>query len=270
MPVYKDKRNGKWFAQLNYKDSNGKYKKLNSKSFDTKGEASKYLAQIQLEKKQSHTYITFNDVFREYLEEQKGKVKPTTYSHYEPLYEHIKPFLGDVAIDKLSIPQYKQFKKYLDDKNLSTSRKNRCHRFVKSLLKLAYDNHDIFCNVADRVGGFHNALEIESEDEEIKIITNKEFEKYIEYFDKDIVYKTLYMVLFYQGTRIGEALALNWKDIDFNKGVMKINKTYTSKINKDYRTQEYYITKPKTKASIRNIPIEKTTLESLKNLKEYY
>lgn len=285
MPVYKDNKRGKWFAQLNYTDSNGNHKTLKSKRFDTKGEASKCLAEMQMSHKQVHSYLTFNDIFREYLEEQKNKVEPLTYSHYQPLYDHMKDYIGDVNIEKLTVPQYKEFKKYLDNKiikltkdengndvphYLSTSRKNRCHRFIKTLLKLAYDNHNIVCNVPERVGGFINPTQLESEDEEIKIITVQEFNRFLNEFKDDIVYKTLFLVLFYEGTRIGEALALTWKDLDLEKGILKINKTYTSKINTQYKGKNLYITKPKTKSSIRNIPIEKSTLTSLKTLKNYY
>ena len=286
MPVYKDKKTNKWFAQYNYKDANGNYRSTKSKRFDTKGEASKKLAEMMYEKKEAVSIITFDKVFSEYLEEQRTKVKPTTHMHYQALYDHIKDNLGNVVIEKLTVPRYKEFKAYLDNKvvktirdengndvdvHMSTSRKNRCHKFVKTLIRLAYDNHGIMNYVPDRVGGFVNPVEVEGdEDEEIVFLTLSEFQAFLEAFKDDIVYHTLFMVLFYQGTRIGEALALNWNDINFDEGIMRINKTYTSKVNKDYQNGTFYITKPKTRKSIRNIPIEKNTLECLKKLKEDY
>ena len=284
MPVYKDK-NGKWYAQYYYTRGNGKYISKKKRGFDTKGEASKALAQMQLECESPESGITFNDIFEEYLEEQKSKVKPTTHMHYQALYNHIKDNLGDVVIVKLTVPRYKEFKKYLDnqvvkvvkDENgndvniyMSVSRKNRCHKFVKTLIKLAFDNYGIINNVPDRVGGWTNVTELDSDEEDLKFITQSDFNLFLEEFEDDIVYYTLFKVLFYQGTRIGEALALTWKDIDFNNGIMKINKTYTGKLNRLYQDRNLYITKPKTKKSIRNIPIEKSTLECLKKLQEYY
>lgn len=283
MPVYKDK-NGKWFAQYNYKDPNGSYKSAKSKHYDTKAEATKQLAIMQTEKIQAHSSLTFNDVFKEYFEEQKTKVKPTTLSHYPALWDHIKDNLGDIIIERLTIPRYKAFKEYLDkrvigtktDENgdetpvyMSVTRKNRCHKFIKTLCKLAYDNHGVVCNIPERVGGFVDPINLDSEEEEIVFITEEEFNSFIESVD-GIEFKTLFRFLFYEGTRIGEALALNWHDIDFNKGLLKITKTYTSKLNKDFQNGQLFVSRPKTKKSIRTIPIEKTTLEALKSLHSYY
>lgn len=278
MPVYKDKERNSWYARFNYTDAEGNKRSLKSKRYQTKAEATKKLAEMQVEHQQVSSRITFNDVFEEYISEQRSKVKPTTHMHYQALYDHIKDDLGNVVIEKLTVPRYKAFKQYLDnrlvgkDKDvlMSTSRKNRCHRFVKTLCHLAYQNHGIKNDVPDRVGGFVNPIEIEDEDEEIVFLTQDEFQSFLKEFDNDMVYHTLFSVLFFQGTRIGEALALTWKDIDFDREMMKIDKTYTSKINRSYQTGELYITKPKTKKSIRTIPIEQSTLEDLKKLKAYY
>lgn len=283
MPVYKEKSTGKWFARLNYTDASGIHRSYKSKRFDTKAEASEHLAQMVVDKKQAPSRITFNDIFQEYVSEQLSKVKPTTHSHYQALYDHIKDDLGEVAIERLTIPRYKAFKEYLNNriikqKNtpdglkivyMSTSRKNRCHRFVKTLIKLAYDNYGIINNVPDRVGGFRDPINLQPEEEEIKIINLSDFNLLIDQVD-DCVYKTLFMVLFFEGLRIGEALALNWHDIDFDKGILHINKTYTSKLNKSYKGASTLITRPKTRSSIRNIPIENRTAEALKMLQDYY
>ena len=285
MPVYKDKERNSWYARYNYTDADGNKRYLKSKRFQTKAEAVKKLAEMQVEHQQVSSRITFNQIFEEYKREQRSKVKPTTHMHYQALYDHIKDNLGDVVIEKLTVPRYKSFKNYLDNRiigtttdedgnvediYMSTSRKNRCHRFIKTLCNLAYQNYGIRNDVPERVGGFVNPTEIEDEDEEIVFLTQEQFSAFLEEFNNDLIYHTLFMVLFYQGTRIGEALALTWKDIDFDKETMKIDKTYTSKVNREYQTGDLYITKPKTKKSIRTIPIEKTTLDALKELKDYY
>ena len=70
MPVYKTKT-GKWFARYFYTDPDGKYKSIRSKRYDTKGEASKRLAEMQLETQKAHSRLTFDDVFREYFDDQR-------------------------------------------------------------------------------------------------------------------------------------------------------------------------------------------------------
>ena len=60
------------------------------------------------------------------------------------------------------------------------------------------------------------------------------------------------------GVRIGEALALRWSDVDFEKRVISINKTFmqTVKVKKYNQT-------PKSKSSVRLMPISDELLELL-------
>lgn len=267
MPVYKYKRTSKYYAVLNYTDELGNKKTTYSKYFDTKREASEELANMTLEHKKPKSSLTYNDIFNEYLKDQKDKVKPITHSHYEPLYEHIRNLIGDIQIEKLTIPQYKFIKDELNKTKLSTSRKNRLHKLVCTLNKCAYINHNISNNVPIRVGGFNEPTKIK---EDIKFYTEDEFKKFRDEFADDEILYSLYGTLFYEGLRIGEALALTWKDIDLKDGYIKINKTYTSKLNNKYKDQKWYITSPKTKASNRTIPIEKELLKDLKSLYTWY
>lgn len=74
------------------------------------------------------------------------------------------------------------------------------------------------------------------------------------------------VICLYTGLRIGELLALTWNDIDFDNGLLKINKeVYKIKQNGVYET---IIDKPKTKSSARIIPIPKVLLAKLKELKK--
>lgn len=68
------------------------------------------------------------------------------------------------------------------------------------------------------------------------------------------------------GSRRGEALSLQWKDIDFQTGVVSVYKTVTYKI----KGSIYIITSPKTQNSIRNIPMFKMVKDSLLEWKEIH
>lgn len=224
------------------------------------------MAKLQSDHKKAKSSLTFNDVFDEYLEEQKDKVKPITHSHYKPLYKLVQDYIGSIAIESLTIQKYKDIKQKLTADGLALSRRNRVHKFICTLCKYAYQNHGVLNDVPARVGGFADPSKIE---EEIKFLTEDQFKTYRETFKDDLTLYCLYSTLFYEGLRIGEALALNWNSVDLQNGFIKVNKTYTSKINKEYKTQEYYITSPKTKASNRKIPIEESLLKDLKRLYEW-
>ena len=61
------------------------------------------------------------------------------------------------------------------------------------------------------------------------------------------------------GIRVGELGALKWGDIDYKKNVVKITKTVTRISNSEYIIKN----KPKTKKSIREIPLSKTAKDAL-------
>ena len=65
------------------------------------------------------------------------------------------------------------------------------------------------------------------------------------------------------GMRIGEAAALQWSDIDFETGILSINK------NLYYKSMtEYKFVEPKTQAGARDIVIDDDTIKELKEWKE--
>lgn len=68
-----------------------------------------------------------------------------------------------------------------------------------------------------------------------------------------------FRLLAYSGMRKGEALALTWKDINFNKNTISINKTVTMVEN-----NKLVIQTPKTLSSIRIIYMDDETMSVLK------
>jgi integrase len=85
--------------------------------------------------------------------------------------------------------------------------------------------------------------------------------------DKDYA---VFMVLAYTGIRIGELIALKWKDIDLENKTISITKTYHNVRN---NTKAYELVPPKTEASIRIIEFDhvlKAIFEEHKTLRNIY
>lgn len=74
------------------------------------------------------------------------------------------------------------------------------------------------------------------------------------------------MILFNLGVRVGEMAAITWQDVDFQKNTISINKT----VNR-YRKSDYGFTmgvaSPKSKTSVRNIPMNSVVRKTLLKLK---
>ena len=88
-------------------------------------------------------------------------------------------------------------------------------------------------------------------------LTEREFLEFIKY-EEDKIYSIFFKLLFYTGMRKGEALALEWENIDFNKKIITINKTYNTNFK--------LITLPKTEKSKRKILMSEIVYNELYNI----
>ncbi len=88
-----------------------------------------------------------------------------------------------------------------------------------------------------------------------------DFERFIKEV-QDIEYKAFYTFSFWMGTRRGETLALQWKDVDFDNKSVSIHKTVTKRI----KNKDWALTTPKTKNSIRNITMPDVVVDILHTL----
>ena len=97
--------------------------------------------------------------------------------------------------------------------------------------------------------------------------TKDEFEKVIALIYKEDYYQHFIFIslvfLFMTGMRIGEATAIQWSDVDFESGILKIEKNLYYKNLENYRFVE-----TKTKASERHIVLGTDTLALLQEWKE--
>ncbi|WP_304154897.1 tyrosine-type recombinase/integrase [Megamonas hypermegale] len=76
---------------------------------------------------------------------------------------------------------------------------------------------------------------------------------------------TFFMLLIYTGMRAGEALALEWKNVDLKNKVIHVKSTIYYKPD-----NQFYVYLPKTKSSIRDIVISDTLLNELKQYRKKF
>lgn len=273
MPVFKRTDRNKWYAKISFVDALGNYKTKQSKYFDTKAEAVKAEHEMALADK-STKGITFDFVYKEFVKYKEKSVSPQTLVTYRTRYEHhIQQPLGNVPIEDLTAKQYDAFKRSLDDatftikstgevKHLSVKWKNDVHAMVVMLLNYADLMFGVHNNIPRKLGGFKDR----SVKEEMKIMSEKDFEKFIEQFKDDVVYNAFFRTLFYEGLRKGEANGLTWKNVDFERNTMRIKQTVYLKL----RGKEIMVNEPKTKSSNRMLPMQKSVEEAMKMLHDHY
>ena len=250
----------KYSFTLRYTDIYGNTKQYTSKGYDTKKEAELEEARFRIkaqEKKISTSSITFEQVFLEYVEYRKKSMKVQSIKRMENQFKVFEP-LNNVKVNDFNLQTYKKLQLYLDQKNYSIEYKNKVLGLLKRLIRYSnkfYNTNDYMLNYIE------NYKRVNEPKKEMQFFTYDEFQKFIsavEEFD----YRTFYETLYYLGLRQGEACGLTWKDIDFKKKEVSINKTLTTKL----KGQLYTISTPKTANSYRTLPIPLKLLKSYEKL----
>ena len=97
------------------------------------------------------------------------------------------------------------------------------------------------------------------------------FMSYIESDVKYIRWSPLFNFLLGTGCRIGEAIGIRWKDIDFEKRTIDINHSlvYYSREYKEHRMCSFGVSLPKTDAGIRIIPMIDSVYNALQQELEW-
>lgn len=110
----------------------------------------------------------------------------------------------------------------------------------------------------------------------IEQLEEEEVPKYLEKEELSLFLKTakeqgleldylIFLILSYTGIRVGELVALKWKDVDFKNHTISITKTYYNPTN---NTLEYQLVTPKTRKSRRKIIVDEEVKNTLMKHKE--
>jgi integrase len=173
---------------------------------------------------------------------------------------HVMPYFKDKKIDKILSSDVIKWQELINSKDYSYRYKSEIHIIFGAVMEFAVKFYDLHRNPCRFVGNFKNSHEVKKE---MSFFTKEEFDEFIQN-ENDIVYKAFFITLYYTGMRLGEALALNWKD--YNKISLNVTKSLTNKVS----GRGYIITSPKTKKSVREILLPNCGIIYLDELKKYY
>lgn len=216
----------------------------------------------------------FKDVLLFWFECNHMKYKGSTENKYEYLIQkHIIPELGDIEMEDLSVPIINCF---IDNKlnsgrldnngGLSASYVRNIVLIINAAINFAI-NEDM-CRPLK-----NNILKPIPEKKEMRVLTISEQKRLESILLKDIdETKVGILISLYTGLRIGEICALSWKNVDLEERIIHVRYTVARVKNTNYEKKQntiLIIDKPKTKSSIRDIPIPSKLFDIIKSLKEY-
>lgn len=280
--------NGTFRVELKYTDQYGKKQKF-QKTVTTEAKAKKVLEKFRRDVKRARKAQT-QDValysvekyFREiYLPYKEKTVKPQTYRRLESTIEtHIIPAHGLKIFSQLQPSDIQKLITQMTDDGLSHSSIKKVYDVYNNMFKYAVDVR----------------LDLSTEDNPMRGVimpsinqfTVKEIQPFapeeITLFAAEAmrtfktgspVYKYGYVFVFLlnTGLRESEFCALSKKDIDFEQNIIKVSKSAYTATQKDPNGINRYSSKigtPKTRHSIRYVPMNEEAAECVKALMKQF
>lgn len=272
------RKDGRWCAA--YFDENYKRHYVYGK---TQTEVKKKLIEKKNEKPiKDKQGLLLQDWILEFLDKyKKNELKITTYNSYMYVYRNfIKDSkLGKTRMDKVSTDMLQKFYngKIEDGYNSKTVREietiinSAFNMAVK--LRMAPDNPNIYTSIPKKVKYEANVLSQEEVDKIVSEAKNEELYPII-------------VVTVYTGMRKGEVMALKWENVDFQERKIYIKNSLCrvedeQPDEKGHRHARYELLEPKTKKSIRTIPMldevydalmeqKKRQMSDMENYREIY
>ena len=202
-----------------------------------------------------------------YRSYKKPNLRPNTQMSYERrIYQHITPALGSIQIDQLTTNDIQQFyarlkkngrllRSELYGEGLSDQTLRGIHTTLHSALDRAVSEKLLFRNPAD------GCRLPSAKAREMQVLTPEEIQRLLIQAKEDGCYELLLLELS-TGLRRGEICALQWDDLNFRTGELRIERQVCQ------IKGELLIQPPKTKASIRTVILPPPVVTALKKYKQ--
>lgn len=207
---------------------------------------------------------TISEIVEAWKADKKQYVKKSSFSAYVLLIEnHLLPVFGNShTIEEADVQAFvfQKLKKGLSQKT------------IKDIL--------IVLKMVLKYGAKHKWLHYQPfdiqfptarEKHNVEVLSRTHQKKIMQYIQEHFTFRNLGVyICLCSGMRIGEICALTWEDIDTDNGIINVRRTiqriYT--IEEGIRKTELILDTPKTKNSIREIPMSRDLLKMLKPIKK--
>lgn len=228
-----------------------------SKYFKTKKEAELFKAQVSRDiaaGQYVHSDIPVGEFLKEWYDNYTVNIRPSTRTNYKSYIENtIIPILGKEPLAKLTVGSVQRFFNNIKQngslKNKGAPLSDKTVKNIYAMFNQAMNqavNNDlckknVLAGVVLPKSDPKKEMRVLSKDEraklisvldnieEITVLKNKEErakKSSVRYNEDSFGYRYIIFVSLYTGARIGEVLALEWSDIDFENKSITINKSF--------------------------------------------
>jgi len=265
---YTNKKGEKlWMYRHKYEDIFGNRREKKKSSFETEGAALKALLKVKSDllngnekqvEKDKMTVAQWMDIW---YETHKNEWKEPTQNQRAFIIDtYIKPFLGNKVLIDLDKSAYKlSFINALLAKGFKPSTIGLYHTMFKTAVNAAVDDEFIPRNRFNKIVIPQDDEEDEDEDIDGNYLSAEELNKLLDFSEEhsNLTNYNLMLTLAYTGLRKGEALGLQWNEVDFKAKTIRVRRT----------RDQTSVRPPKTKNSYRTIPVDDIVFSQLKKYK---
>lgn len=210
------------------------------------------------------TKKSFAEIVELWKADKKQYVKKSSFSAYVLLTEnHLLPTFG--SSKEIEEEQVQKFVFQKLEQGLSQKSIKDILIVLKMILKFGAKNKWITYEP------FEIQYPTTRESANIEVLSRTHQKKVMNYIQEHFTFRNLGVyICLSSGMRIGEICALTWEDVDTENGVIHVRKTIQRiyVIEDGKRRTELLLDSPKTKNSIREIPMSRDLLRMLKPFKK--
>lgn len=190
--------------------------------------------------------VTVNDLATEWLMVNRHRLKPSTVQRYEGfLKNHIKTTIGTISAVYMTTISIHQFAASRLSNGLAPQSVNAILTFLHSILKYGHRQYRL---------PMPEIIYLSCEKKEMRVFSQEEQRVLVSFLKMDMdICKLGVLTALYTGLRIGELCALRWVDIEDDS--ITVRRTVQRLCKPDGSGTELHIGPPKTKTSLRRIPI---------------
>lgn len=247
-------RDGKmWRCQFYYEDWQGVRHKKNKRGFKTKAEAEAWERNFR-QQQQKDLDISFENFVEIYFKDMENRLRESTIINKRYVFDlKVTPYFKSKKMCEIKTSDVRAWQNALIKKGYAPTYLKSINNQLAALFNYAvkyYDLKDNPCRKAGSIG--------KSKADEMEFWTKQEFKEFLPSMDGKPEARMAFLLLYWTGMRIGELLALTYEDIDFDKRIITINKSYQRINGKDM------ITPLKTPKSNRKVTIPPFLAEELR------
>ena len=190
----------------------------------------------------------------QWLQAYTGNVKPATKGAYEEhIRVHIKPYLGEVKLAKLTAPMVQNvYNTLLEEKGLSPKSVKNIHGVLHRALEQAKKLNYLRENPLDAV------ILPRTEKPQLQTMDDADMIAFLQAIEGD-AYEIELFVDAFTGLRQGELLGLTWDCVDFEHQTLLINKQH----NRAKGEKEFHFSSLKTE-KVRSLTVTDEVVEALR------